>query len=141
MSYFGNLTFNRYLNIAEIGRTLDSINKRTGQDVELRVYSRNDNKTVRAEFSGISSLKMMGYLAGDEYSRAFFDSDVLIHTEAFDETCMNRVRYSVSTKIADSLASGIMLFAYGPKGIASMDHLEDNGSAWIVTIEMNWKAA
>ena len=132
MSYFGNLTFNRYLNIAEIGRTLDSINKRTGQDVELRVYSRNDNKTVRAEFSGISSLKMMGYLAGDEYSRAFFDSDVLIHTEAFDETCMNRVRYSVSTKIADSLASGIMLFAYGPKGIASMDHLEDNGSAWIV---------
>ena len=132
MSYFGNLTFNRYLNIASIGRALDRINERTGRNIKLRVYSRNDNSTVRTEFEGISSLNMMGYLSGSDYLKAFFDSDVLIHTEAFDESCMNRVRYSVSTKIADSLASGIMLFAYGPDGIASMDHLKANGCAWIV---------
>ena len=135
LSYFGNLTFNRYLNIAAIGRALDRINERTGRNVKLKVYSRNDNNTVRTEFEGIASLNMMGYLSGDEYLKAFFDSDVLIHTEAFDEACMNRVRYSVSTKIADSLASGIMLFAYGPEGIASMDHLKENGCAWIVNSE------
>lgn len=132
MSYFGNLTLNRYLNIAEIGRALDEVNRRTGRNIQLRVYSRNDNSTVRSEFSGIGSLRMMGYLSGDEYNKAFFDSDVLIHTEAFDEESIKRVKYSVSTKIADSLASGILLFAFGPRGIASMDHLEENGCAWIV---------
>ena len=132
ISYFGNLTLNRYLSIAEIGRALDEINNRTGRSIQLRVYSRNDNNTVRTEFSGIESLKMMGYLSGDEYNKAFFDSDVLIHTEAFDVGSIKRVKNSVSTKIADSLASGILLFAYGPRGIASMDHLEENRCAWIV---------
>ena len=132
LSYFGNLTYNRYLGIAEIGRALDRINERTGQAVQLRVYSRNDNRTVRTEFDGIRSLTMMGFLSGEEYEKAFFDSDVLIHTEAFDEECISRVKHSVSTKIADSLASGIILFAYGPRGIASMDHLEENNCAWIV---------
>ena len=132
LSYFGNLTYNRYLGIAEIGRALDRISDRTGQDVQLRVYSRNDNKTINTEFEGIRSIRTMGFLSGEEYAKAFFDSDILIHTEAFDEECISRVRHSVSTKIADSLASGIMLFAYGPEGIASMDHLKENRCAWIV---------
>ena len=53
----------------------------------------------------------------------------VIHTESFDPVIQRSVQYSVSTKIADSLMSGTCLFAYGPKSIASMEYLSQNGAA------------
>ena len=41
-----------------------------------------------------------------------------------------RVRYSLSTKIADSIASGTCLLAYGPAEAASMDYLIRNEAAF-----------
>ena len=46
-----------------------------------------------------------------------------------DEKSIDRVRHSVSTKIADSLGSGIPLFAYAPETVASMGHLIRNECA------------
>ena len=43
--------------------------------------------------------------------------------EAFDPESIDKVRNSVSTKIADSLASGVPLVAYGPEEVSSMKHL------------------
>lgn len=50
---------------------------------------------------------------------------MLLHVEAFDE------KHSVSTKIADSLAICVPLFAYGPKSISSIKHLVRNRCAVI----------
>ena len=44
-----------------------------------------------------------------------------------------RVRYSLSTKIADCLASGTGLLAYGPAEAASMDYLIRNEAAFAAT--------
>ncbi len=40
---------------------------------------------------------------------------------------------SISTKIADSLASGICLFAYGPDEIESIKYLKGNNAAVVAT--------
>ena len=45
------------------------------------------------------------------------------------------VAYSVSTKIADSLASGTCLLAYGPAEIASIEYLKENKAAFCITEE------
>ena len=58
---------------------------------------------------------------------------MLIHTEAFDADSVDLVKNSVSTKIADSLGSGIPFFAYGPSVVASMRHLIDNDCAMVVS--------
>ena len=57
----------------------------------------------------------------------------VIHTESFDSTMQKRVRYSVSTKIADSLASGTPILAYGPEEVASISYLRGNDAAFCAT--------
>ena len=50
------------------------------------------------------------------------------------------VKNSISTKIADSLASGICLFAYGPKEVASIEYLIDNECAVVCVDKEKLKA-
>ena len=45
------------------------------------------------------------------------------------------MKYSVSTKIADSLASGTCLLAYGPAEVASIEYLIENEAAFCATSE------
>ena len=54
---------------------------------------------------------------------------------------MDFTRHSVSTKIADSLASGIPLFAYAPKELASTAHLLRNNCAIPATSQEALKPA
>ena len=79
-------------------------------------------------------------MSGAEFNKTFKSSEILVHTEAFDEDSIDLVKNSVSTKIADSLASGIVLFAYGPSQVASMRHLIDNECAIIATSKEDLKA-
>ena len=58
---------------------------------------------------------------------------MLVHIEAFDEQSIDLVKFSVSTKIADALASGIPLLAYGPESVSSIQHLVSNNCALTAT--------
>ena len=60
------------------------------------------------------------------FVKALQNSDLLIHAESFDNEFKQIVKNSISTKIADSLASGVPIVAYGPEGIASIDYLIKN---------------
>lgn len=121
--YFGNIRCNRYLALAQMGRTLDEINREQGTRYTLKIYTSEKDKEILGTFHGISSIRLEGFLTGDAFRKAFEDADLLLHTEAFDEFSIDYVRHSVSTKIADSLGSGIPLLAYGPEQVSSMKHL------------------
>lgn len=72
---------------------------------------------------------MHGFVTGKAYQAAFDDADAFVHVEAFDKENRDRVRYSVSTKIIESLASGRPLLAYGPEDVTSMAYLRRNDCA------------
>lgn len=127
-SYFGNLDLNRDKSLADIGRVLDEINEQCGKTYCLNVYTRSE---VPVAFADVKSIRMCGFLAGDAFIHAFQNAGCLVHVEAFDEKSIDLVKGSVSTKIADSLASGIPLLAYGPAGVASMEHLRRNNCAFL----------
>lgn len=129
ISYFGNIRLNRNVCLAEIGRTIDLINVERKTDYALHIYTAERDKTFLSVFDDIKSVTVSGFLSGDEFDKAMNSSDILLHTEAFDEESVDRVRHSVSTKIADSLACGIVLFAYGPDSVSSMKHLIRNKCA------------
>lgn len=57
----------------------------------------------------------------------------VIHVESFEKEVRERTKYSISTKIAESLTYGPCLFAYGPRGIASIDYLCQYNSAIVAT--------
>lgn len=133
VTYMGNIRCNRYHSLCKIGRALDRINTASGSEFQLKIYSAEADSNILAHFDGISSIKFMGYVSGEEFDQVFHSAEALLHTEAFDEASIDLVKHSVSTKIADSLGSGIPLLAYGPKGIASMEHLLRNNCAFCIT--------
>lgn len=133
IAYFGNIRCNRYTSLAQIGKTLDEINLEYSTNYKLFIYSSEKDLNILNTFKNIKSIDFKGFISGKEFDKTFFESDMLLHTEAFDEVSIDRVKHSISTKIADSLNSGICLFAYGPSKVASMKYLIDNDAAICAT--------
>lgn len=127
--YFGNIRCNRFVSLAEVGRELDQINQEQGTDYRLKIYTAEKDPYIMERFSEIKSVVICGFLTGEAFQDAFERTEFLLHVEAFDEASVDFVQHSVSTKIADSLASGIPLLAYGPEHISSMQHLLRNECA------------
>lgn len=131
--YFGNIGCNRYRSLADVGRALDRLKREEGISSELCIYTGENDEGVLGAFRGIESIHLCGFVSGQAYTDAVNGADLLLHTEAFDEESIDLVKNSVSTKIAESLASGIPLIAYGPAQVASMRHLINNGCAFAAT--------
>lgn len=133
ISFFGNIAYNRYVSLAEIGQALDEINQEKNTCYELDLYSAQKNEIAMQAFEGVRSIRWQGFLSGSDFQERFHSAELLLHTEAFDEKNIDLVKHSISTKIADSLACGIPLFAYGPECISSMKHLLRNDCAIVAT--------
>lgn len=133
LTYMGNIRCNRFNSLIEVGKSLQELNSEMKTDFSINIYTAEKDKTIISMFNGIETIKLCGYVSGEEFDKVFHSAQILLHTEAFDEKSIDLVKNSVSTKIADSLASGICLFAYGPENIASMKHLIDNKSAIFAT--------
>lgn len=128
-SYFGNIVLNRKESLVDIGKVLDEINLERGTDYQLNIYTR---RAESSEFKGIKSIRICGFVTGEAFTKAFAEADCLVHVESFDKEMVDLVSGSISTKIADSLASGIPMLSYAPSGIASVEHLRRNNCAFIV---------
>ena len=132
ITYMGNLAYKRYESIAEIGKVLDEINEEHDLKYRLKLYTGNLSEEAQKAFSCVKSIEYCGYVTGDAFRAKFEESDILLHTESFDKECIDRVKNSISTKIADSLGSGIPLLAYGPDNIASIEYLINNKCAYVI---------
>jgi hypothetical protein len=129
LTYMGNIRCNRYRSLVKIGKALDNINQELKSDYKLDIYSSEKDKDILSLFENLKSVNMRGFLTGQEFDKRFHESEVLLHVEDFDEESIDVVKNSVSTKIADSLGSGICLFAFAPKQVASMNYLIKTNSA------------
>lgn len=133
LNYMGNINYNRFLPLGDIGRALDELNKEYNESYRLDIYTVENDEKILANFDGIESIKLCGFVTGPEFVELFKKSQVLVHTESFDEYNIELTKNSISTKIADCLASGIPLLAYGPACLASMGHLIRNDCAVVAT--------
>lgn len=129
ISYFGNVGYNRYISLAEIGKALDKINSEMSTKYKLKLYTNEGSTKILQVLGNVESVELQGFVLGEEFDKAFHSAELLLHVEAFDEECIDIVKHSISTKIADSLGSGIPLVAYGPDCVSSMKHLIRNDCA------------
>ena len=129
LTYMGNVRCNRYLSLSQIAQILDKINAEHNQNFVLNVWTAEKDNAILNELSKSKSLKLRGFVSGEEFNRIFKSADCLVHVEAFDKESIDLVKHSVSTKIADSLGSGIPLFCYAPNNVASCEYLLNNDSA------------
>ncbi len=133
ITYMGNIRCDRYYALAELGNALDEINSEKGTNFRLHIYTAEKDEDILSKFENISSIALFGFVSGKEFDEVFHSAEVLLHTEAFHSKSIDWVKHSVSTKIADSLGSGIPLLAYGPAEVASVAHLIRNNCAFVIT--------
>jgi hypothetical protein len=133
ISYFGNIRCDRFRSLADVGIALDNINDKKGTDFRLDIYTSEKDPNIIGIFDGIKSVKLCPFVSAERFREALLGSHILLHVEAFDEKSIDTVKFSVSTKIADSLACGIPLFAYAPAEVSSMEHLIKNECAMTAT--------
>ena len=133
ITYLGNVRCNRAQSIAEVGKALEEINREEGKQYRLNVYTGEKDRQILAALETAETVDLRGFVSGKDFDDALHQADFLLHAESFEEAQIELVRNSISTKIADSLGSGVPLIAYGPECIASMGHLIRNGCAITIT--------
>ena len=137
IAYLGNLGLNRHKQLVQLGRAIKEL------DMEpkfIDVYSAEPREEILRELTRENGIEFHGAVGADEVRRIIGESMAVIHTESFDEAMKERVRYSVSTKIADSLASGTCLIACGPEDVASVEYVKKNNAAFVITEKDDLKA-
>lgn len=127
--YTGNIGLNRWKSLSKIVNVLDRINF-DGVKAQLYIYTGNklDHKIYSALNREQTSF-VMGSVAADKIVEIQRDADMLVHIEALDIKNRLDVRQSFSTKIVDYLATARPILAFGPKCVASIDHLIKNNCA------------
>lgn len=134
ISYIGNLGLNRWKSLVKIGESLVSISEGK-QPVYLDIYSIETRKEIIENLTKEKGIRFHGSINREQVREVMYESDILIHVESTDKADIDRVKYSISTKISDSLACGRCIFAYGPKGVASIEYLLENNAACVVIDE------
>lgn len=132
ISYLGNVGVERWRSIVEIGRALQKINK----DYFIDVYTQKLTLEAEELFTEENGIKFRGAINYGNVVSVMQNSDLLVHAESFSDFIKVDLRHAFSTKVADSLACGTCLFAYGPEEIASIKYLKENDVACVVTEEV-----
>lgn len=132
ITYMGNIGLNRYISIIEVARTLEAVSDNYGL-CYLDIYTGSISPDIKTKLQECKQIRIHSFVIGEEYEKVFNNAEAFLHVEAFDTQSIDRVKYSISTKIPDVLSSGKPLFAYGPEGIASISHLLKNRCATVAT--------
>ena len=129
VAYIGNIVL-RTEALIEIGNTIEKLRKEN-INVEFHVYTRNNDPKLITQIKECQGIILGGSLDSEGVEKVFDRADVLVHVESFKSKLISRNRYSISTKIPETLGRGKCLFAYGPEEVASIEYLKSNRCACI----------
>ena len=130
--YLGNLSYKRYEKLIEIGKALDELNNKNNENIKLLIYGNIYDSSILEQFSCVDSIEYKGFVKGYKYEEALEEADLLIHVESFEPLIIDKIKYSVSTKISQILTSGRCVIAYGPEIVSSILYLEKNDAAFVI---------
>ena len=128
ISYIGNLINGRNQSLVTLGRAWKRLSHCC-----IDVFSTEKDPRILAPLTEENGIRFHGAATADQIPEIMARSAAVIHTESFEPEVQDLVRFSVSTKIAESLMYGPPLIAYGPLGIASMDYLKEHDAAFVIT--------
>ena len=129
ISYFGNIGVGRNESLNEIGMVLGKISA----DYKIRIYSgQQDPKEIKV-FDGNANVEFCGSIPYAQVMEKTHESDVVVIVEGFKPEDVNTTRYSLSTKAADSLASGAQILVYGSPECGVIEYMQGTKSAAVCT--------
>jgi glycosyltransferase involved in cell wall biosynthesis len=131
--YFGNLLLGRNESLIDIANALQQINK----EYKIHVYS---NETVKIAWRMLTEHPNIEFHGSVPYSvvkQETLTSDILLVVEGFKKRDVDITRYSLSTKVADSLSSGVAVLGYGSIECGAIEYLIECDCATVCTEKKN----
>jgi len=129
ISYFGNIRQGRNESLNEIGYALGKIS----ENYYLDIYSNQTTPNVISVFKNNKNVRFHGSIPYIQVMDKIHESDIVVIVEGFKEEHVNNTRYSLSTKAADSLASGAQILVYGSKECGVIEYMMQTNSAVVCT--------
>ncbi len=121
ITYCGNIRLGRNHSLCTIANTLGRIN----DSYRVDIYS---NETEVEYYNILEKNKYIRFHGAVPYSDVisiFEKSDIVLVVEGFDKKDVDITRYSLSTKVADSLASGCAIVSFGSIECGAIEYLKD----------------
>lgn len=135
VSYFGNISLGRNNSLNDIGHALYEIN----HNYKLCIYSNETSSHLVGVFKDNPGIIFKGAVPYAQVMEETNKSDILVIVEGFAPENITAVKYSLSTKAADSLASGASIFTYGPLESGVIDYMKSTGASVVCTDANNLK--
>ncbi len=127
VSYCGNLGIGRDSSLIEVANELQKISA----ELYLDVYGRLPNNEIGKKFEQCEGIHFHGLVSYDEVKKIISESDLIIHTESFDDFYLKDLKFAFSTKIADAVSSGKCFLLYAPEEYACSRYLKENQAAFV----------
>ncbi|MCH5172304.1 MAG: hypothetical protein J1F31_05715 [Erysipelotrichales bacterium] len=128
-SYFGNIRNGRNESLKVIADTLQKING----DYKINIYtSERDNKFLKI-LKNHPGINLKGNIPYSQVAVETANSNYLIVVEGMKKKDILTTKYSLSTKAADCLASGIPTIAYGSIECGLISYLESTNAVCTIT--------
>ncbi len=129
VTYFGNIGMGRNHSLNDIGYAFGKINP----EYKLHVYSGSLDEKTYGVFASNPNVEFHGSIPYAEVQKRMAESDMTVVVEGFKEKDVRLSRYSLSTKAADSLASGACILAYGSSDCGVIEYLQSTKAAAVCT--------
>lgn len=127
--YFGSIRLGRNKALLEIADALRRINK----EYRIEVYSGESDPSLYKELEMHPNVVYGGSIPYTEVQKKTAECDLFVIAEGFRKEDIIFTRYSLSTKAADSLASGAAILMYGPEEAGVVGYMKETGAAVVCT--------
>lgn len=121
--YFGNIEYGRNNSLCDVATASGRINPK----IKVEVYSGETNPDIIAPLLSHPNIDFRGRISYQEVMDKTIDSDILLVVEGTTKSDINSTRYALSTKVADSLASGCNIVGYGSTECGAIEYIEKIG--------------
>lgn len=131
--YFGNIGVGRNYSLSDIGTALGQINPQ----YMLHVYSNETDQKAIKVLANNPNVRFCGSIPYSDVKKKNVESDIVVLVEGFAPKDVEITRYSLSTKAADSLASGSNILVYGSPECGLIEYMESTGGAAVCSDKKN----
>lgn len=128
--YFGNLGYGRYKTLITLANLL---NKRN-ESIKIHIYSNVQSDRILAKIRKNKHIEFHGSIPYAEIKNKVINYDgVIIAEELSNKNIIKDVKYSLSTKVGDSLSFGVPIIAVGNIECGAIEFIKKTNTGIVLT--------
>lgn len=129
ITYFGNIRLGRNKSLLDIANAIREINP----SFKIEIYSSENERKYFAPLIKHPNILWGGRIPYAQVAKRLSESDMTIIVEGFSRRTVKQTFYSLSTKAADTLTSGVPILTYGASDCGVVEYMISTEASVVCT--------